>query len=311
MSTPEELHQQLLQVATESTYGALYERCDDGVQQPDMALVPGDAELLEGLTYPAVCVTAERSDGVPGGVCLCTSAAGARALAIRSLDPLPPEAGEEPLGDGDLEAAREWGGEVTGAVGAAAAAILGSPLALDAPAARAISGPGDGPGRDPDAPLALRVSLAVHGEPCVLLLFFPAGDDGAGAPAPGGVSGAAPAPAGGDASPPAATAPPAHARDALEDEDSVLGALPPVDLSGALTTTRVPVWAELGRVRLPLRRATDIPVGEVVELDCEADAPVELYVNGLRFAQGELIVTADGDWALRIAQVDPAPAASQ
>jgi flagellar motor switch protein FliN/FliY len=37
----------------------------------------------------------------------------------------------------------------------------------------------------------------------------------------------------------------------------------------------------------------------VVELDRPADAPVDLYVNGVRFAQGHLIVTDDGEWAFQ------------
>ena len=36
----------------------------------------------------------------------------------------------------------------------------------------------------------------------------------------------------------------------------------------------------------------------MVELDRPADAPVDLFVNGVRFAQGHLLVTDDGEWAL-------------
>ncbi len=90
MSAPSNVHDALLVALTEGARSALYERCDDGVQASDASLLADGAAPLEGLTYPAVCVTAERSDGVPGGLTLCTSAAGARALAIRSLDPLPP-----------------------------------------------------------------------------------------------------------------------------------------------------------------------------------------------------------------------------
>jgi flagellar motor switch/type III secretory pathway protein FliN len=42
-----------------------------------------------------------------------------------------------------------------------------------------------------------------------------------------------------------------------------------------------------------------LPLGSVVELDRPADAPIDLYVNGLRFAQGHLIVTDDGEWAFQ------------
>jgi flagellar motor switch/type III secretory pathway protein FliN len=38
----------------------------------------------------------------------------------------------------------------------------------------------------------------------------------------------------------------------------------------------------------------------VVELDRRIDDPIHLFVNGLRFASGELLVTADDEWAMRI-----------
>jgi len=41
----------------------------------------------------------------------------------------------------------------------------------------------------------------------------------------------------------------------------------------------------------------------VLELDRKADDPVDLYVNGLRFASGTLVLTDDGEWALRLAEV--------
>ena len=59
-------------------------------------------------------------------------------------------------------------------------------------------------------------------------------------------------------------------------------------LVDALTGIKVRVWAELGRTELGLSRALGLPLGSVVELDRPADAPIDLYVNGLRFAQGHL-----------------------
>jgi len=67
------------------------------------------------------------------------------------------------------------------------------------------------------------------------------------------------------------------------------------------------IWAELGRTRLPLGRAVGLASGSVVELDRTVDEPVDLFVNGRRFASGRLLVTDDGEWAVRIEAVD-APA---
>jgi flagellar motor switch protein FliM len=61
----------------------------------------------------------------------------------------------------------------------------------------------------------------------------------------------------------------------------------------------VRVWAELGRTTLPLGQALELPPGTVVELDQGAESPIELFVNGTRFAHGTLL-DAGGEWAVRI-----------
>lgn len=61
----------------------------------------------------------------------------------------------------------------------------------------------------------------------------------------------------------------------------------------------VVVWAEIGRARMPLYRLLGIPVGSVVDLDRQPGDPVDLYVNGRRFAIGRLEI-ADGEWAVRV-----------
>jgi flagellar motor switch protein FliN/FliY len=45
----------------------------------------------------------------------------------------------------------------------------------------------------------------------------------------------------------------------------------------------------------------------VVELDRQADEPIDLYVNGRRFATGRLVVVDGDDWAVRIETVLEAP----
>jgi len=62
----------------------------------------------------------------------------------------------------------------------------------------------------------------------------------------------------------------------------------------------VRVWAELGRATLPLGSTLELPTGAVLELEQAAEAPIELFVNGLCFAHGTLQVTADGDWAVQV-----------
>jgi flagellar motor switch protein FliM len=65
----------------------------------------------------------------------------------------------------------------------------------------------------------------------------------------------------------------------------------------------VRVWAELGRTHLSLGGALELAQGAVVELDQLAEAPVELFANGLCFANGSLVVTADGAWGVQVAEL--------
>jgi flagellar motor switch protein FliM len=62
----------------------------------------------------------------------------------------------------------------------------------------------------------------------------------------------------------------------------------------------VRVWAELGRTTLPLGHTLELPPGSVVELDQAAEAPIELFVNGMCFAHGTLQVTPEGAWAVQV-----------
>jgi flagellar motor switch protein FliM len=65
----------------------------------------------------------------------------------------------------------------------------------------------------------------------------------------------------------------------------------------------VRVWAELGRTHVQLRHALELAPGSVVELDQSAEAPVELFVNGLCFASGSLVVTGDGAWGVQVGEL--------
>jgi len=53
------------------------------------------------------------------------------------------------------------------------------------------------------------------------------------------------------------------------------------------------VRVELGRARIPLGDAIELAPGSVVELDQLADAPVDVYVNDLLLARGEILVVND------------------
>ena len=77
------------------------------------------------------------------------------------------------------------------------------------------------------------------------------------------------------------------------------------DAPVAVSISEIVVWvgAELGRATLPLAKAVGLVSGSVIELDRAADDPIDVYVNGRRFATGQLLLLDQNEWAIRIEQV--------
>lgn len=55
----------------------------------------------------------------------------------------------------------------------------------------------------------------------------------------------------------------------------------------------VQLSVELGSCQLPMKEVLQLAVGSVVQLDKEAEAPVDLYVNEKLVARGEVVVVDD------------------
>ncbi len=53
----------------------------------------------------------------------------------------------------------------------------------------------------------------------------------------------------------------------------------------------------------PVGDAVGLAPGAVLELDRGVDDPVDLYVNGRRLALGRLLLTEDGEWAVRVESI--------
>ena len=51
--------------------------------------------------------------------------------------------------------------------------------------------------------------------------------------------------------------------------------------------------AELGCCQMPMREVLQLAVGAVVQLEKQADTPLDLYVNQKLFARGEVVVVED------------------
>lgn len=62
------------------------------------------------------------------------------------------------------------------------------------------------------------------------------------------------------------------------------------------------VTVELGRTRMTLQQVLDLQNGSVVELDRLAGEPVDVFVNDLLIARGEVVVV-DDKFGVRITEV--------
>lgn len=72
-----------------------------------------------------------------------------------------------------------------------------------------------------------------------------------------------------------------------------------------LLDVAVTVTAELGRVTLSIADVLKMGVGSVIELDRPVTEPVDLMVQGVRLARGEVVVV-DDRFAVRIKEIaDP------
>lgn len=65
----------------------------------------------------------------------------------------------------------------------------------------------------------------------------------------------------------------------------------------------VTVWAELGRVSMPLGQLVRLSEGSVIELGRPVSEPIDLMAQGVRVARGEVVVV-DDCFALRIKEIE-------
>jgi flagellar motor switch protein FliN/FliY len=179
----------------------------------------------------------------------------------------------------ELSAVAEAANQTMAAAASAIGVVLGQPVAISPPDTRVLDNPSTAADLFGAAPHATSTTFLIGGESCRLIQLVPS----------------------------AFVVRMARAMDELSAERSAgeangasgEDAPETVGLHEALGEIKLRVWAELGRTRMPLGKALSLPLGAVVDLDRPADAPVDLYVNGLRFARGHLVVS-DGEWAVRL-----------
>jgi flagellar motor switch protein FliN len=248
----------------------------DAAQPGPIAIVTPGSDPLGALPTPAVTASVSYVDGVTGGNVFVMTLKGARALAAAMMGEAPPEDEATELTELELSAAGEAMNQMMAAAANATAAVLGTEVEIGVPDVRVLDSlSGALEGHD-DAAHVTSAVFTVFGEPCRLVQLVPN----------------------------AFVMRMTKALDELGAEylgdqvPSISGESLGIDES--LRGVPVRVWAELGRRQMPIGSPVGTPAGAVLEVDRQADEPVDLYVNGMRFATARLVVSDDGEWAVRI-----------
>ncbi len=273
--------ERLVEVTVDAVTGVLETLCPGAVEVGGVSVESSDLDPLGALAPPLVACSVSFVDGVTGGNVFAMPLEGARALAAAMMGGDPPADGGEPeLSELELSAVGEAMNQMMSAAAAAAGAALGQEVHISPPEVGTYaSSQAVMEALTEDGRLA-RAHFSVLGSPSRLILVVPnafvvrmtrALDERGGELAD--ATGVAPVPAAGG------------------------------DLERSLRDVPVRVWAELGRARMQTGRVVGMPAGAVVELDRRAEDPVDLYVNGLRFATGRLIVVDETEWAVKIESV--------
>jgi len=259
---------------------ALETVCGGPVETGPVAVLPQGAGPLESIALPAVVTNVSYVDGVTGGNVFVISRMGARRLAAAMMGEDPSAVGDAELSELELSAASEAANQMMAAAAAATSSVLGQEVEIGPPSTIFVASAADLPSDYEATPHSTAVSFRALGEPFRLIQLVPN----------------------------AFVVRMARAFDELEAE---LAGGRIADGDGAFTSESVRditvrVWAELGRTRMPIGTAVALPSGAVVELDHDPDDPIDLYVNGRRFATGRLLLI-DGEWAVRVESLLPVP----
>jgi flagellar motor switch protein FliN len=259
------------------------------VQRGEVTVLPEGQSPFANAARGSIASSVSYVDGVTGANIFLLTPAGARGLARAMGAPVPTDgesAGQE-LSELEMSAIAEAANQTMAAAASAIGVVLGQEIEISTPDTRVLDDPASAGDIYGSAPHAISTTFLIDTEACRLIQLVPAAFVVRMARA---IDDASAEHAGSAASSGAAAGAPAEA-----------GTIPhSLALEEALGGINLRVWAELGRSRMPLGSALGLPVGAVLDLDRPADAPVDLYVNGVRFARGQLFVTDDGEWAVSL-----------
>jgi len=271
------------QSTSEAIAGVLEMFAPGKITAGEVSVIPGDKHPMESVPMPAVATSVAYVDGVTGGNVFVMTLDGARNLAAAMMGMEQPEDPDAPeLSELELSAVSEAMNQMMASAAIAISSVLGTEVEIGTPEPNFFTEQAAAIDAYAPTPHAVRANFTVCGEPCRLIQLVPnafvvrmtrALDE----------LGAEMAPP----AEPAGQAGPAAVRGSVAGRPSLSG-IP------------VRVWAELGRTRMPSAQVVAMPSGSVVELNQAADEPIDLYVNGTRFATGRLMVVDGTDWAVRI-----------
>jgi flagellar motor switch protein FliN len=278
--TTEEALLQLGDSTAEAVERVLQTLAPGGIHRGAVSAAGVDAAFA-GAVVPAVAVVVSYVDGVKGGNVFLVSLAAARKLAAAMMGLAEPQETSPELTELELSAVSEAANQMMAAAAGATSVVLGEEVEIDFPRSQVIATIDEAQRLCDHTPHGTAVGFTIFDEPCRLVQLVP-------------------------------NAFVVRMRGALGARSGTL-----LEASGQgdeaswdpqrLHGVRLRVWAELGRARLPVGQAVGLGAGAVVELDRQVDDPIELYVNGNRFAAGRLIVSDDGDWAVQIDEISHPP----
>jgi flagellar motor switch protein FliN len=279
----EQALEHLTQQTAQAVVDTLQMFCGEEIEIAGNTIVPRGTNPLGALDYPAVVAGIQYLDGVSGGNLFAITAEGAKKIAATMM-------GGELEDDGNdvpelaLSAVGEAANQMLAAAAAATAKVLGEEVEIDPPQIRVVSDADEAMADQPMTQHVASVSFSVLGEPCRLVQLIPqsfivkmqfALQERAGEIDPADAAAAA---AGG----------------------SEPGAVVRGSAGDWLRESKLRLSVELGRARMSASQAVTLPNGSIVELNRQADEPVDLYVNGAPFAKGRLLLVGGTDWAVRI-----------
>jgi flagellar motor switch protein FliN/FliY len=257
----------------EAVEGLLQTFAANGIQRGAVQARASVEEAAAAIELPAVVADVSYVDGVTGGNLFVLPVDGARRLAaaMNGEDPEAAASGGE-LTELQLSAVGEAMNQMMSAAALAIGRVLGQEVEISPPQIRTVRSEEEAAGL-----------LAANGAADVVTTDFT-------------VLGAASRLI--QVVPNAFVVRMTRALDELTQSYS--GAAP---LSASLRAVPVRVWAELGRARMGAGASLGVATGSVVELDREVDEPIDLYVDGMHFATGRLLVAEDGALQLEVESV--------